>query len=36
MAARILERERAFHQKRKAARDALKNESESTLSLVFH
>ena len=36
MAARILEREKSFHQKRKAARTDLKNESESSLSLVFH
>ena len=36
MAARILEREKSFHQKRKAARAALKNESESSLSMVFH
>ena len=36
MAARILEREKAFHSKRKAARYALRSESESTLSVVFH
>ena len=36
MAARILEREKAFHSKRKAARAALKDESEETLSKVFH
>ena len=36
MASIILEREKTFHQKRKIARDALNNESVSTLSLAFH
>jgi hypothetical protein len=36
MAARILEKEKAFIQKKNSARDALKNESDATLALIFH